>query len=213
VVGTDRARSLLELGDNQLVPSSHDRPANASSIPTGVEIPRDVLLEDFTQQCTNLQGQYTRMHNRLQLLTGLNTALLPALGTVGVAASKGEVGRAWLLLFPATGLLLSMIGYVAGRNDRWLVTVYRRQLAHTAQQILQSVEQGPGMSNESWLHAGRDPSEVDKLLPPQTEVRPWWDRLISSRLESLSATRLPAMLSIIFAVVWIAVSIVLVSTA
>jgi hypothetical protein len=153
------------------------------------------------------------MHNRLQLLTGLNTALLPALGTVGVAASKGEVGRAWLLLFPATGLLLSMIGYVAGRNDRWLVTVYRRQLVHTTRQILQSVEQGPATSNENWLHTGLDPSELDKLLPSPTEVRPWWDRLVSSRLEPLSATRLPAMLSMIFAVVWIAVSILLVSTA
>jgi hypothetical protein len=178
-----------------------------------VEIPRDVLLEDFRQQCTNLQGQYARMHNRLQLLTGLNTALLPALGTVGIAASRGEVGRAWLLLFPTTGLLLSMVGYVAGRNDRWLVTVYRRQLAHAAQHLVHAIGQRAAIRNAGWLYAGLDPSDVDRLLPPETEPRAWWDRLVSGRWEPMSATRLPAILSLVFAVVWIVVSIILISTA
>jgi hypothetical protein len=57
--------------------------------PATVGVPKELLLEDFKQQCTNLQGQYTRMHNRLQLLVGLNTALLPTLGAVALASSKG----------------------------------------------------------------------------------------------------------------------------
>ena len=36
----------------------------------------------------NLQNQYTRMHGRMQLITGLNTALLPTLGALAVAASR-----------------------------------------------------------------------------------------------------------------------------
>ena len=73
--------------------------------PETVGVPKELLLEDFKQQCTNLQGQYARMHNRMQLMIGLNTALLPTLGAVFLASSKGDVGRPWLILFPVTGLL------------------------------------------------------------------------------------------------------------
>ena len=48
--------------------------------PETVGVPKELLFEDFKQQSTNLQGQYTRMHNRMQLMIGLNTALLPTLG-------------------------------------------------------------------------------------------------------------------------------------
>ena len=40
----------------------------------------NLLVEDFGLQCTNLQNQYMRMHGRMQLITGINTALLPGLG-------------------------------------------------------------------------------------------------------------------------------------
>jgi hypothetical protein len=98
-------------------------PPASSETPTGLSLraPKDVLAEDFRQQCTNLQNQYTRMHGRMQLITGLNTALLPTLGALAVAASRDDVGYGWLLLFPAAGMLLSAIGYVAGANDRHLV--------------------------------------------------------------------------------------------
>jgi hypothetical protein len=43
--------------------------------PAAVVVPKELLLEDFKQQCTNLQGQYTRMHNRRQLLVGLKSPL------------------------------------------------------------------------------------------------------------------------------------------
>ena len=55
------------------------RPEDPSGPPAAVPLPKDLLVEDFRQQCANLQGQYTRMHNRLQVLVGLNTALVPAL--------------------------------------------------------------------------------------------------------------------------------------
>jgi hypothetical protein len=47
-------------------------PPASSGTPTGLSSPvlNDVLTEDFRQQCTNLQNQYTRMHGRMQLITG-----------------------------------------------------------------------------------------------------------------------------------------------
>ena len=82
------------------------------------------------------------MHNRLQLLIGLSTALLPALGAVGLAAAKGDVGRPWLILFPVAGLLLSAIGFITGAVDRKLVTIYRDQLSWTAEHLLAASAEG-----------------------------------------------------------------------
>ena len=48
----------------------------------------NLLVEDFGLQCTNLQNQYMRMHGRMQPITGINTALLPGLGALAVAAAR-----------------------------------------------------------------------------------------------------------------------------
>ncbi|MGH2749617.1 MAG: hypothetical protein ACRDK3_01890 [Actinomycetota bacterium] len=190
-------------------PDDHGSAApGPNSTPPPPTIAPEIVVEDFRQQCAALQNQYSRMHNRMQLLTGLNTALLPALATVGIASSEGNVDSSWLLLFPVTGLLLSGIGFVIGKNDRWLVTVYRRQLSHMAQRLLEASERDPAIFYEGWLHAGRDPAEVEQLLPRESRAT-WWDRLVSGRWEPVSVTRLPAVLSLTFAVVWVAVLIVL----
>jgi hypothetical protein len=137
------------------MPSTHS--------PSTIGVPKDLLLDDFRQQCANLQGQYSRMHNRLQLLIGLSTALLPTFGAVALAASKGDVGRPWLILFPLTGLLLSAIGFVTGAADRELVTIYRDQLSWTAECLLSASTEGPSES-QRWLHFGTDPAVVDREL-------------------------------------------------
>lgn len=174
--------------------------------PPAPGVPKELLLEDFKQQCTNLQGQYTRMHNRLQLLVGLNTALLPTLGAVALAASKGDVGRSWILLFPGAGLFLSAIGYITGATDRKLVTIYRRQLQWTAKYMLAEYSSGNG-DYDKWVHTGLDPGEVeeklDLQLTTQRERPPLWDRATSWRRAPLSATRLPAVLSLALAVIWL----------
>jgi hypothetical protein len=197
--------------------------------PETVGVPKELLLEDFKQQCTNLQGQYTRMHNRMQLMIGLNTALLPTLGAVFLASSKGDVGRPWLVLFPVTGLLLSAIGFLTGATDRRLVTIYRGQLSWTAKCVLSAYVAGP-YEYQGWLHIGLDPTGVsdklDKWSPsPRIEGEPfrwrqmtkrtwwlahmasWWNRTTSWRWEPLSVTRLPVALSLAFFVIWLIILI------
>jgi hypothetical protein len=178
--------------------------------PATVGVPKELLLEDFKQQCTNLQGQYTRMHNRLQLLVGLNTALLPTLGAVALASAKGDVGQPWLFLFPSAGLLLSLIGFITGSTDRKLVTIYRDQLAWTAESVLFAYSEGQPHKYPHWLHIGLDPTEVNRRLKEwlekpdgQAKPAPLWDRATSWRWEPLSVTRFPAMLSLAFFVIWL----------
>jgi hypothetical protein len=176
--------------------------------PATVGVPKELLFEDFKQQCTNLQGQYTRMHNRLQLLVGLNTALLPTLGAVALASSKGDVGQPWLFLFPGAGLLLSVIGFITGSTDRRLVTIYRNQLKWTAESVLSAYSVEP-YNYEHWLHIGLDPTEVNRNLkewrekPSGQAKPPLWDRATSWRWAPLSVTRFPAMLSLAFFVIWL----------
>jgi hypothetical protein len=176
--------------------------------PTGRSSPalNNVLTEDFRQQCTNLQNQYTRMHGRMQLITGLNTTLLPALGALAVGASRDDVGYGWLLLllFPAAGMLLSAIGYVAGANDRYLVELYREQLARAAKYLLASTEvANPEIAYKTWAHAGRDPREVSKSVEkPRSSLTSW-------RWDPVSVTRLPALLSLVFFFIWLLMALIL----
>lgn len=190
-------------------------------------VPERFLTADFGQQCTNLQNQYTRMHGRMQLITGLNTALLPALGALAAAAGRDDLGHPWLFLFPAAGLLLSVIGYVAGAADRHLVVLYRNQLARAAKSLLVLPEVAePEAVYAAWAHAGRDPDEVEKIVEeplrgygPGDEpidgehaATTWWDRLTSWRWNPMSVTRLPALLSLVFMLVWLVVLVLLAVT-
>lgn len=176
--------------------------------PATIGVPKELLLEDFKQQCTNLQGQYARMHNRLQLLVGLNTALLPTLGAVALASSKGDVGQPWLFLFPCAGLLLSVIGFITGSTDRKMVTIYRDQLKWAAESVLSACSEGQ-CNYQHWLHLGLDPGEVTKKLdkwreePPSQAKRSRWDWATSWRWAPLSITRFPALLSLAFFVIWL----------
>lgn len=173
----------------------------------------DLLVQDFGLQCTNLQNQYTRMHGRMQLITGLNTALLPGLGALAVAAGKDEVGSDWLLLFPAAGLLLSAIGYVAGSADHYLVRLYRAQLASTVELVREGIPAVERSTIERWAHTGMCPAKVPELIgeiEPPAGVPRWWSQLTSRKRTALSVTHLPAVLSLVFMVVWLVVLVLLV---
>jgi hypothetical protein len=188
--------------------SSSARASSGTPIGLSSSELKDVLAEDFRQQCTNLQNQYTRMHGRMQLITGLNTVLLPTLGALAVAASRDDVGYGWLLLFPAAGMLLSAIGYVAGANDRHLVELYRKQLAQAANNLLESNGvTDPKAVYETWAHAGRNPREVEDIVgKPRNSLTSW-------RWDPVSVTRLPALLSLVFFFVWLLVVLILLVVA
>jgi hypothetical protein len=123
---------------------------------------------------------------------------------------------------------------VAGANDRYLVEVYRTQLAEAAKSLLSS----NGVTNsevyKTWAHAGRDPRDVKDLVKkssagdgpggePITKghvATPWrkrlkarlkarWNSLTSWRWDAVSVTRLPAVLSLVFILVWVVILVLL----
>jgi hypothetical protein len=175
----------------------------------------DLLIEDFRQQQNNLQNQYQRMHNRLQLSMGLNTALLPAFGATAAAVGGSNVQAAWLIAFPIAGILLSALGYATGRADRHLVELYRRQISRTAKELLDLTD--PSKPYAEWAHAGRDTDDLRRLVEPARSSdaerqprQPTWGTRATLRL---SVTRLPYLLALIFLCVWLIVLIALVVVA
>jgi hypothetical protein len=175
----------------------------------------DLLIEDFRQQQINLQNQYQRMHNRLQLSMGLNTALLPAFGATAAAVGAGNLQAAWLSAFPITGILLSAVGYAAGRADRHLVELYRRQISRTARELLDLT--GASKPYAEWAHSGRDTGDLRRLVEPVRKPdagrqprRSAWRTRATPRL---SVTRLPYLLAIVFLCAWLTVLIALVIVA
>ena len=93
---------------------------------------------------------------------------------------------------------------MAGANDRYLVELYRKQLARTAKNLLASTEvANPETVYKTWAHAGRDPREVSKSVEkPRNSLTSW-------RWDPVSVTRLPALRSLVFFFVWLLVALIL----
>lgn len=157
-------------------------------------VSREVLLVDYQLQNENLQNQYTRMHQRLQLVVALNTALLAA------AAALAEDGHflRWLLLIPAAGVVLSSVGFVMGREDRKLVVRYHNQIAEAAGLLAGDAAVPAG---ERWLHAGIDTDELRKAFPDT-----------GSSFSPVSATRLPVLFGALFTLIWLAIAVLMVGS-
>jgi len=93
---------------------------------------------------------------------------------------------------------------VAGANDRYLVELYRTQLARTANNLLESSGvTGPKAVYRTWAHAGRNPRKVEDIVgKPRGSLTSW-------RWDPVSVTRLPALLSLVFFFVWLLVVLIL----
>jgi hypothetical protein len=81
---------------------------------------------------------------------------------------------------------------------------YRTQLAHAAKNLLVSNGVTDPEVYKNWAHAGRDPREFSNIFGKPGSSLPSW------RWSPVSVTRLPALLSLVFFLVWLMVLILLV---
>jgi hypothetical protein len=98
----------------------------------------DFLLKDFELKVRYLSDQFTRMWNRFNFFIAIQSAFIALIG--GKFTAGGET-----LLWPLvlTGGILSLIWYVFGAQDRWLVTLYRIQ-AEQAAKTVAAIAEWPG---------------------------------------------------------------------
>ena len=149
------------------------------------------LFDDYKIHVDALTSQYTRMWTRFNFFITIHSALLVAL--IGLFKEDVEPARS---RYPALGLLMSVLWYVTGAQDRYMVGFYRAMITHAAERV------APG--DRQWAHPGlgvRGALPIvgeDGLAPGLTGWRNEW----------VSVTRLPALVPLLIGVLWIAVGVV-----
>ncbi len=106
-------------------------------------------------------------------------------------------------------------GYAAGRADRHLVELYRRQISRTAKELLDLAT--PSKPYAEWARAGRDTDDLRRLVEParssEAERQPRRSAWRTRATLRLSVTRLPYLLALVFLCAWLIVLIALVVVA
>jgi hypothetical protein len=145
----------------------------------------DLLFEDYKLKLDYLRGQYDRLWQRFNFFLGVELAVFGFLGYVTFSLETPEASA----LPAAIGILVSVIWYIVGAQDRRLVEVYRGR-AHAAAVLFGRHERGlPGFEHD---HAG-------------AEVPDGWHAVRSWYWSRLSITRLPATISLLLVAIWLLV--------
>ena len=145
----------------------------------------DLLFEDYKLKLDYLRGQYDRLWQRFNYFLGVELAVFGFLGYVTFSLGAPEAAA-----LPASiGLLVSVIWYVVGAQDRRLVEVYRQRADDAAVRIARGEGGLPGFEHD---HAGAG------IPDGWRAVRSWY-------WSGLSITRLPATISLLLVAVWVVI--------
>ncbi|MGQ0537726.1 MAG: RipA family octameric membrane protein [Gemmatimonadaceae bacterium] len=144
----------------------------------------DLLLKEYELKARYLSDQFTRMWQRFHIFIVANTSLAVALfgwfREQGVFAPEARV-------LALTGLTLSVIWYVFGAEDRYLVEVYRRQLKAV----------GNALATELGLVGMGDYAVLGDVEHPRPKFA-----LYQWRIEWLSVTKLAALFPLAVVIFW-----------
>lgn len=143
--------------------------------------PKDFLVKDYELKIKYLTDHFGRMWTRFNYFVGIETALVGSKLIFGGGKLTADVA--------IVGALASVVWYVMGAEDRFLVRVYREHVNCAADLV----------GRAHWGHlklAYREVGEVtesSKLLEP--ELSGW-------RVEAISTTRLAALIPLAVLIAW-----------
>ena len=145
----------------------------------------DLLLEDYKLKLDYVRGQYDRLWQRFNFFLTVELALFGFLGYLTFDAKVIEA----TILPGSIGLVISILWYIVGAQDRRLVEVYRKRANDAAVRIAAA----PG----SRLDFAEDHAAAD-IPSGWRAVRSWY-------WSWLSMTRLPATFGLLLTVIWVLV--------
>lgn len=145
----------------------------------------DLLFEDYQLKLDYLRGQYDRLWQRFNYFLGVELAVFGFLGYVTFSLNAPAAAP----LPAAIGLLVSLIWYVVGAQDRRLVEVYRQRADDAALRVAQHDRGLPGFERD---HAG-------------AAVPDGWRAVRSWYWSALSITRLPSTISLLLVAIWVVI--------
>ena len=191
--------------------------------------PEDFLLEDYKQKISYLTAHQGRMWTRFNFFVTIESALLGG----KVLLAGGEASP----LVGIAGIILSLVWYVMGAQDRFLMDFYRWQVMDASQRIkdalgiLAKLSGDPSRRNavkDQILTAAQNAAtehvgSVDK--EPLTRYQVWRDSKIdgsvsrwlesrsSWRSERFSTTHLAAWIPLVALILWLGYLLVQLSTS
>jgi hypothetical protein len=149
------------------------------------------LIEDYRQKVQYLKDHFARIWTRFNYFLTLQSALF---GAAIISIEKYQ----WRV--PAFGVFISVLWYLTGAQDRYLVDLYRKQIQKAVLKIKESLS----LSDYYYIGQTEDISgECEKIkdLNIQNTIYQW-------RSKQVSTTKLAAMIPLITLIWWIGVFVV-----
>jgi hypothetical protein len=145
--------------------------------------PKDFLVKDYELKVAYLTQQFDRMWTRFNYFVSIESALIGGKLIFGNGKLSPEVA--------IVGAIVSLIWYVMGAEDRFLVRVYRKHVKDAAD--LLAKELWDATAHGPYRHVG-EVAESSKGL--DWELSGW-------RLEPFSTTRLAAWIPLLMVFAWL----------
>ncbi len=142
----------------------------------------DSLVKDYELKISYLTDHFSRIWTRFNFFVGIQTALIG--GTI--LSHDGKMGKA----LPVVGAALGFIWYVMGAEDRYLVEIYRKHVAEAGKLFARSLQKYHG---GSYRYVG-EIEETSAGIPM---------RISGWRLDSISTTKLAALIPLLVTLAWI----------
>jgi hypothetical protein len=153
----------------------------------GSQLTAELLFDDYKVKLDYVTKQYDRMWRRFDFFLTVELALFGYLGYLTFDVRIPEATT-----FPALlGSFVSVLWFVIGAQDRWLVTVYRDRANKAATRFSEHADGLPLYAED---HAAAETSATSL----RKEVRSWY-------WPWLSMTRVPATIAIAVAILWFGV--------
>lgn len=137
------------------------------------------LVDDYKSKVGYLKDHFSRMWTRFNFFLTIQSGLF--FGTV-VASEKDK----WWI--PFFGILVSLLWYVFGAQDRFLVDLYRKEVAQVAERIKSKY------TLTDYNYIGQTEDYTNLMVP--TDLHQW-------RSKSFSTTKLAALFPLAVLGLWI----------
>jgi hypothetical protein len=164
------------------------------------------LQKDYELKIRYLSDHLQRMWTRFNFFVTIESALVS--GKFLIASNVPSVA------LTVTGIVLSLIWYVMGAQDRFLVELYRTevqttgtQYAHAARgETLAKAYNYVGRTDDDYVGAYREQQAVKRRH--WGAMRRWFNQLSSWRSESFSTTHLAAFIPLLATILWVVLLVV-----
>lgn len=145
---------------------------------------KDFLIKDYELKIAYLTDHFSRMWTRFNYFVGIESALMGG----NLIFSNGKLSPEVAMV----SAIVSLIWYVMGAEDRFLVRIYRGHVTDAAALVARSV----------W-------GDTQPHFCPVGEIKDSWKaihwELSGWRLEPISTTRLAAIIPLLVVIAWLGV--------